>query len=190
MKRILKIWTDVELDDNPDTSWLGEYSSKPGENAIDREANGDMQRGELRYFNPAQHHDVDGWDHVSDLAVLNAYAKQIQAGYQELSRNAMIEALNASYRESDYQRMESLQRGDWNFVGITARAQVILSGSLIQNIRSGGLWGIESDSDEEHFEEVRQGQLAELGRELEAVGFDKSAIQKAMNQAPKELQPA
>lgn len=180
MKRILKIWTDVELDDNPDTSWLGEYSSKPGEYAIDRETNGDMQRGEFRYFNPAQHHDVDGWDHVSDLAVLNAYAKQIQAGHQELSRDAMIEALNASYRETDYQRMESLQRGDWHFVGVIARAEVQLHGTLTQNIRSGGLWGIESDSDATHLEQVRQEQLGELEQELKAAGFDKAAIRKAM----------
>ena len=42
--------------ENPDVSYLGEYSNTPAEHYIDRQERGDMGRGECRYFN------VDGGD--------------------------------------------------------------------------------------------------------------------------------
>jgi hypothetical protein len=42
---------DVQIDANPDLSFLGEYSSRPTAAHIDREERGDMGRGEFRYFN-------------------------------------------------------------------------------------------------------------------------------------------
>ena len=42
---------DVQIDANPDLSFLGDYSSRPAAAHIDREERGDMGRGEFRYFN-------------------------------------------------------------------------------------------------------------------------------------------
>lgn len=42
------------IDQDPDLSWLGEYSDRAtSPAAIDREERGDKGRGEFRYFNPA-----------------------------------------------------------------------------------------------------------------------------------------
>jgi len=40
-----------EQDDDPDFSYLGEYSDKPSPVHVDREELGDLRRGEYRYFN-------------------------------------------------------------------------------------------------------------------------------------------
>ncbi len=53
---------------------------------------------------------------------------------------------NPDSPEQDYQRMEAYNRGDWHMVGIRAVAEVVTASGTIQTLRSGGLWGIESDS--------------------------------------------
>lgn len=83
------------------------------------------------------------------------------------------------YVRQDYERMESLNRGYWCFMGVFATAEVQLSSmSTIQTLRSGGLWGIESDSGD-YFKEVEAEQLAELKDEMHAAGFSKRAIAAA-----------
>lgn len=50
-KTIELIRVERVADKSPDLSYLGEYSDKPAAVHIDREARGDMKRGEFRYFN-------------------------------------------------------------------------------------------------------------------------------------------
>jgi hypothetical protein len=50
---------------------------------------------------------------------------------------------------------------------------------VVQKITSGGLWGIESDSDRSHFAEVTAEELADLKAQLLALGFSKRAISQA-----------
>lgn len=83
------------------------------------------------------------------------------------------------YVRQDYDRVESLNNGDWCFLGIAAEASVQLTGDLTQTIHSGGLWGIESDSSKTDFEEVQTEQLSELRAELKALGFSGRAISAA-----------
>jgi hypothetical protein len=64
-------------------------------------------------------------------------------------------------------------------VGVVAHATVQLRGYLTQQVRSGGLWGIESDSDGSYLAEVAKDELAELRKELHAMGFSKRAIAAA-----------
>lgn len=47
------VHVELGYDESPDLSWLGEYSNKPGEDSIDRQASHDQHRGEYRYWNPA-----------------------------------------------------------------------------------------------------------------------------------------
>jgi hypothetical protein len=84
--------------------------------------------------------------------------------------------------------MESLNRGSWCFIGIRAEAEIgIPQGShpktgqsyLCQELTSGGLWGIESDSDHAHIEEEEKGQLSELREVLAGFGFSSRAISVA-----------
>ncbi len=52
--KILKVWIERVVDTEPDASWIGEYSvAATSPAAIDREERGDKERGQYRYFNPA-----------------------------------------------------------------------------------------------------------------------------------------
>jgi hypothetical protein len=80
--------------------------------------------------------------------------------------------------------MERLDRGDWCFMGISAECEYSIGkvhddSYLIQRLHSGGLWGIESDSDASYFAEEEQNQLAELRSQLAAIGFSSRAISAA-----------
>lgn len=80
-------------------------------------------------------------------------------------------AAKAAQRKASY-----LQ--SWHMIGIRATAQIAL-GSLTQRIESGGVYGIESDSDEMYLREVEREQISELGETLEGLGFSAEAIREA-----------
>lgn len=100
------------------------------------------------------------------------------------------------YVRQDYERMESYNRGHWHYVGVYATAEVELSAQVnkgcvsghevytttIQTIRSGGLWGTESDSDRSHFEEIEKEELSALRDSLKILGFSARAISTAFKQ--------
>ena len=65
---------------------------------------------------------------------------------------------------------------DWGMIGVWAEAKVQLTGDTCQRIRSAGLWGIESVA---YIKQEEQIQLAELRRELTAIGFAKRQIDQA-----------
>jgi|SRR6185312_6164451 len=75
------------------------------------------------------------------------------------------------------------------YIGIRADAEIALAPSHapgmnpftgpLQTITSGGLWGIESDSDADYLKSVEDEQLAELRNQLHAIGFSQRAITAA-----------
>jgi hypothetical protein len=126
----------------------------------DCDERGDAERGEYRYFN----------------------------GCVENYKGESPEKIR-EYVLRDYERMERLQRGDWGFIGIRAEAEIAISNDphkrtnttwTVQEITSGGLWGIESDSDKTYLGEIETEQLSELREQLRAVGFSTRAITKAL----------
>ena len=110
-----------------------------------REELGDMERGQYRYFVPAMTGEETG---------------------------------NPDSPMEDYRRMEAYNRDDWAMYGVVAKAEVsrpIGNGCRrIETFSSGGLWGIESDSDDSYFAEVAAQELADLKGHLEAFGVDTS----------------
>jgi hypothetical protein len=99
------------------------------------------------------------------------------------------------YCRQDFDRIESLNRGNWCYIGIRAEARVFVNEKVIgpvashgiaQTITSGGLWGIESDSGREHIEETQREELESLKAELLALGFSKRAISTAFK--PENIQ--
>ena len=116
---------------------------------------GDMCRNELQYFNgPVENYKGDSPENIR------------------------------KYIRQDYERMEKLNRGDWCFLGIRVEAQVILrtnadGSGIVQDITSGGLWGIESDSESSYLESVATDEWAELKEELGSLGFSKRALAMA-----------
>lgn len=232
---IKKVTIRHDIDMDPDTSWLGEYSNRPSsEFSMDRATEtlqGDIDAGlnwldriaerveqeqvtceehvqvfdancsvceqekpsqkaldtirELkenepfddvswnsrtyRYFNPGT---VESFKIDAEWIPANLKTKEEREAYWEKS---MRESALA-----DYKRMESLNNGDYYFMGVSATAEVWNPiTQVVQRIHSGGLWGIESDSGREHIESVEKEQLAELKTELTALGFSTRAISKA-----------
>lgn len=114
---------------------------------------GDMERNEYRFFNGC----------VSN--------------YKGLPEEEI-----RKYILQDYARMESLHRGNWFYMGLRAEAEVFVpcgQSSISQGITSGGLWGIESDSDKAYIADIEKEELAELRKQLSALGFSKRAIATA-----------
>jgi hypothetical protein len=127
---------------------------------------GDMERGQYRYFNPSFNY-VDKNGHA-------------------LPENTPEDI--RKYVAQDYARCEKRNAGDWFYIGIRAEARVIVNEKVIgpvashgiaQTITSGGLYGIESDSDASYLKEVQAEELASLKAELIALGFSKRAISTA-----------
>ena len=143
-------------------------------NACDCGGHGDRERGQYRYFNPSFNY-------------VDAQGKRLPENTDDEVRKAVT---GVTYVRQDYERMERLNRGDWCFIGIAAEAEwsvPIMSTTangdqnwrLPQTVHSGGLWGIESDSDASYLAEVEQEQLAELREQLKAIGFSSRAISAA-----------
>lgn len=83
------------------------------------------------------------------------------------------------YCLQDFERMQGYNTGEWSFIGIKAEAQIVVAG-LCQTITSGGIWGIESDSDRDHFRMIESEEIDQLKSQLHAIGFSKRAISAAM----------
>ena len=71
-------------------------------------------------------------------------------------------------------------------IGIQAVADILVGG-VQQEIASGGLWGIEDDSDSKYLIEVGEEELSALSSLLEDLGFKPVAIKDAVKQARWEL---
>jgi len=117
---------------------------------------GDMSRNEYRYFNgPIENYKGESPEDIR------------------------------KYVRQDYERMKSLNNGNWQYIGICAEAEITAhtfdshDGLITQTITSGGLWGIESDSDKDYLNSVEQEELASLKSELRALGFSTRAISQA-----------
>lgn len=222
-KRIHKVTIKRMVDESPDTSWLGEYSNKQkSEYSIDRAHSLDcpINTGRITGACPScgvAYPDADWTTNVECSACHDAVLEpetECDCGeYGDMRRNE-YQYFNPSfnyvdktgkaidtpenvrkYTCQDYERMESLNRGDWCFIGIRADAEIQAAATWensvvskaswhspvapYQTITSGGLWGLESDTDSANLELIEQEQLSELRDQLHALGFSKRAIAAA-----------
>ena len=194
--KILNVRIERVVDVDPDLSYLGAYGNHAEtEWAVDREERRDMERNEYRYWNPCNHvppGKPENWAHVSDEDVWQAVrttGATMPDGTIPSGRPSALVALDLAYIVQDYQRHESYNNQNWCCLGIIAKAKVQLAdGSLMQTIRSGGLWGIESDSGDEYFAFVEHDELAQLGSELTAMGFSKRQIDYAVKHVERKFE--
>ena len=153
MITIEKISFKSEVDTYPDLSWLGEYGKQPRKWAVDRKYHGGYNPNrEYRYFYPA-------WPPTDDMA----REKKVQQ-WKDCMRN--------------FDRVEAYNQGQWCMLTVNAVAEIVVNGT-IQNIHSGYLGGIESDSDQDYMETIAAEQLDELRVQLKELGFTDEQIQKA-----------
>jgi hypothetical protein len=141
---IVHVYIDHLTDEDPDYSYFGEFSDKPGKFAIHH--SNDPRT--CTYFNANE-----------DTCETQEHAQQ------------------------HYERMLAYERGEWHYVGIQARADIATpcdSNSRLHNdITSGGVWGVESDSGIDHMQELETGQLNELKEALVHLGFTSAQIDVA-----------
>jgi hypothetical protein len=167
-KRILKIEVKRMLDESPDTSWMGEFSNHADTQfAIDHQARTGSNRVK-QWFNPGT---IEDFRPDADWIKGRTAQERRQYWHDAMLKNA----------EQDYKRMCALNDGEFEFIGIGAKAEIVI-GNICQKVTSGGLWGIESDSDASYLTEIEQEQISELRGVLHEIGFSKRAISAAVKE--------
>ena len=80
---------------------------------------------------------------------------------------------NEDYREADQARFAAWKNDEWHFIGIQAKAHITLVRNGVatsHELTSGGLWAIESDSDETYLAEVYEEEKTALMNDIRAMG--------------------
>lgn len=198
---IEKVWIERVIDDSPDTSFLGEYTDEKSDwvicrhcgefVAIAEEDNKEIDEIENEIIDLENEEIYEAADNSKEIKELKDkldnlilhdyphnsreynYFKPYAGGEPEGSGDYI------TYGKQDFKRMESLNNGNWCFIGIIAKAEIRTKNGTSQTITSGGLWGIESDSGESELDQVGKEQLEGLRQELKRLGFNKKAIDKA-----------
>jgi hypothetical protein len=184
--RILKVWIEKRVDEDPDLSCIGEWTDdlKPG--VIVRDL------GEFYERLPApMDRDVDGKFYRKGAPEVPARGREYRGFIPYAGGEKVGTPEFYKYGLQDWKRMEDLNQGDWCMLGIIAKAEVQSRAgeawAPIQTLRSGGLWGVESDAGE-YLAEVGKEELANLRDELKAWGFGDRAIDYAF-QSVEEVGP-
>lgn len=120
---------------------------------------------------PSRH--SDSGDEVHDIDLVSAVDQNPDFSWlEDESRYKGVPAEEAEkYRREDKERLESYG-DDWHMIGMWAQAEVVVDG-VVQTIRSGGLWGIESDSNKEYLMEIAREEYNALKGILRKMGFKK-----------------
>ena len=88
-----------------------------------------------------------------------------------------VEDEGEEYREENLLRLAAYNRGEWHYQGCAVKAYVSYpidnqGNRRMEVFTSGGLWGIESDSDSDYLLSVEAEELADLTSHLEVFGID------------------
>lgn len=208
--KILKVWIEKKIDNYPDTSFIGEYTDKADDWNICRHCGEFVAIAEIPNRRAEEieneiyelendwreNSEIDGIKDsllIHKINILNFELNNLDlhdcphssreynyfkpyAGGEKPGSDLYIQ-----YGKQDFDRMESLNNGNWCFIGIVAYAEIVTKSGTIQTIQSGGLWGIESDSDESYIQDVINQELDNLKAELKELGFvKKNEIDKAV----------
>lgn len=210
--KILSVRIERKIDESSDLSWLGAFTNKQMGIRVNRltgellaangyrlannlPANGDSRS--LNFIGGFQWGQglVANWEHVSDKELWTQFAEASEqmgrfniAGCEHTNtRREKILCLEYLHICQDALRLESYKSGDWQMLGIIAKAEIQLTPeSPIQTIRSGGLWGVESDSSHEYMTEVQDEQLSELAVELATLGFSVRQVRHAIKSVKRD----
>lgn len=174
-KKIFGITLRHEYDENPDTSMFGKFTDKLETGVVVRRFGKFYEQ-----LSEAQ---------LAELA--NApHGREFRGFKPEAGGEKPGTPVFYKYGVQEYERMEALARGDFAFIGIIADAEVGVDigrdGWKTDHITSGGLWGIESDSDAAYIKEVEREQLVELAGYLREYGFQQKAIIAAIKSAKRK----
>lgn len=79
------------------------------------------------------------------------------------------------YDKEDRERIASWRRDEWSYIGIYVECDLIVAGT-VQHIRTAGLWGIETDSGSDYFQEIAEQEYDELLAILEQLGVEEHQV--------------
>lgn len=188
--KIREIRTVSTIDEYADTSYLGEYTDNPQDEAIDRASGefiGDIDRRHtlIESIQEKILYDDLSAERIEQMKERIAKIEKTGANeYPTHSREYRFflpyaggekwqDGKNKNFRQyamQDYNRMESLNNGRWVFLHIFAEAIITIGDSdILQTITSGGLSGIESDA-EDWIAEVKKEEVSSLKAELLNLG--------------------
>ena len=98
--------------------------------------------------------------------ILSITAKQLPDPFPDTS---YLEAEGFEHRRQQY------ENGGFEFIGVRAEAEIVVN-TVCQTITSGGLWGIESDSDHQYLVEIENEEVDQLKAILQSLGFSDSEL--------------
>lgn len=166
-KKILSVRIEHKSDESPDTSYLGKYSDQiTGVNPYAIIRVGEYAGKFVM--------DLTEDEQLPDRCRKYRFFLPCHENYVGLS-----EQDTRKYCLQDFARMEGLSDGQWQYIGVIAKAEIASLNGLTQTIRSGGLWGVESDSGKDYLAEIAEQELSQLRDELTGIGFGKRAIDYA-----------
>ena len=167
--KIESIRIEHKPDTDPDLSWIGEFTDNATDNAIIRHGE---HAGKL----------------VSELGEDDKLPGKSREYRFFVPAMTGEETGDPDSPKQDWQRMEGYNSGQWSMIGVVAKAEIVSPNGIIQTIRSGGLWGVESDSGADNLLEIAKEQLAELKAELLALngGLSERAIDRAIKNCDTE----
>ncbi len=99
-----------------------------------------------------------------------------------------------SYINKDNERLEQFYSGDICMMGVIAKTEVSYpinnesNGRRIERFASEGLWGIESDSDEEFLQDIQKEQLWDLKEHLNHFNVDLSNFEELAQHASQTIE--
>jgi hypothetical protein len=209
--KIESIYVEKCIDNDPDMSYIGEYSDNPENGSIERASGefvGDIRHraslierlenridDENEYCAP-----IEEYETRPESEKIIRWRKRIEKvratgpsefretngrEYRYFTPYAGGEKWGSpdyrKYAKQDFERMEAYNDCGWCYVGIIAKAKISIDGT-IQTIRSGGVWGVESDSGYDYMMETASDQITDLTNQLCALGFGARAITHALDQ--------
>lgn len=204
--RILGVRIVRMVDTDPDTSYLGTYTDTAEENAIVR-ATGefvrDIRRREAIVYKAKFLAELAFWnDDIKRRIYFEEKAERLENKWEDVNE---IPDRCGGYRrffipdaagekpgtkawrtcaKQDFDRMERLCNDEWCYLFIRAEADVCFAGlDVVQTLSSGGLGGVESDSDDLYLAGVESEEKDALRDILAAAGFPQEDITAAFENA-------
>ena len=114
-----------------------------------------------------------------DLSFLGRYSNSPETkSKDEIAIDRLVEMGSGEYRYfiaanvenrkqalENHARMNASNSNDWCMLGIKAKAEYVIpmgDYGIIHRLDSGGLWGVESDSDKKYLHEIEDQELSQL----------------------------
>ena len=153
-------------DNDPDTSYLGEYGGKLKPGCIIRSLN--------KFYE-----DLNDDENIPNIS------REYNFYYPPDNGEKIGSPEYKKYALQDYNIMESLSNGQWSFIGIVVKTEIKTDAGISDSVQS-SLWGIEDHWDKdsrEYHKSVTEDLKEEQKDALLKMGFSDKEIEESLNNA-------